>query len=348
MRIRIKDIAARAKVSQGTVDRVLHNRGEVSAATRRRVMSIAKELNYEPNILASNLASKRKVSIATLMPACVDADSKFWLGPQAGMQIALEEIKPFNIEVSHFWFNLYDRESFTEQAQHVLSSNPDGVVIAPIYAQVAHPFLTTLAQRGIPYVLVNSNIPESQHCLSFIGQDSFQSGCLAARLMHIGLSGRAKLIILNILRESSVQEHIQMRENGFREYFRQHPGIELTTVTVMGMDKAMLDSELSRLLVPGHGYEGLFVTNSKVYKAAQYLESKNIEGIRVIGYDLVEPSRALLAMGRIDFLINQRPEEQGYKGLITIFQHLVLRKNPEREQYMPLDIITKENLLYYR
>ena len=43
--VRIKDIALKAGVSIGTVDRVLHNRGEVKAATKEKVLAIAKKLN---------------------------------------------------------------------------------------------------------------------------------------------------------------------------------------------------------------------------------------------------------------------------------------------------------------
>ena len=55
-KIRIKDIARLANVSTGTVDRVLHNRGEVSAKSREKVEKVLKEINYQPNIYASALA----------------------------------------------------------------------------------------------------------------------------------------------------------------------------------------------------------------------------------------------------------------------------------------------------
>ena len=44
-KIRIKDIATLAGVSEGTVDRVLHNRGEVSAKSREAVTKVLEEMN---------------------------------------------------------------------------------------------------------------------------------------------------------------------------------------------------------------------------------------------------------------------------------------------------------------
>ena len=52
-RIRIKDIALKAGVSVGTVDRVLHKRPNVSEKVREKVEKVLKEQNYEPNMYAS-------------------------------------------------------------------------------------------------------------------------------------------------------------------------------------------------------------------------------------------------------------------------------------------------------
>ena len=66
----IKDIAAAAGVSRGTVDRVLHGRGDVSAAVRDRVLRLAEELNYRPNRAALGLAAlKKPVRIGLLLPS---------------------------------------------------------------------------------------------------------------------------------------------------------------------------------------------------------------------------------------------------------------------------------------
>ncbi len=49
----IKDIARMAGVSAGTVDRVLHNRGDVSAASLEKVRKVLDEINYSPTCLPS-------------------------------------------------------------------------------------------------------------------------------------------------------------------------------------------------------------------------------------------------------------------------------------------------------
>ncbi len=50
----IKDIARMAGVSAGTVDRVLHNRGDVSASSGEKVRKVLDEIDYHPNMFAGN------------------------------------------------------------------------------------------------------------------------------------------------------------------------------------------------------------------------------------------------------------------------------------------------------
>ena len=57
----ISDIAILAKVSTGTVDRVIHNRGGVSEKTKIIVNDIIKKNNFKINSVASALAKKKRI-----------------------------------------------------------------------------------------------------------------------------------------------------------------------------------------------------------------------------------------------------------------------------------------------
>ena len=67
-KIRIKDIAERSGVSVGTVDRVLHNRPNVSRPAREKVEKALKEMNYQPNMYASALAYNKQYVFYCIMP----------------------------------------------------------------------------------------------------------------------------------------------------------------------------------------------------------------------------------------------------------------------------------------
>ena len=97
-RIRIKDIARLADVSVGTVDRVLHGRTGVSEASRKRVEEILKQLDYQPNMYASALASNKKYLFVCLLPQHKEGD--YWTDVELGMKRAVETFSDFHITLS--------------------------------------------------------------------------------------------------------------------------------------------------------------------------------------------------------------------------------------------------------
>jgi len=65
---KIKDIAEDAGVSIATVSRVLNNSQPVSEELRRRVMDSVERLNYQPNLVARSLRTRRTLVVGVLVP----------------------------------------------------------------------------------------------------------------------------------------------------------------------------------------------------------------------------------------------------------------------------------------
>jgi LacI family transcriptional regulator len=68
MPVTLKDIARRAGVTSATVSMVINNKPNISEATRKKVLKIAQELNYYPNIIARGLATSRSNAIGVIVP----------------------------------------------------------------------------------------------------------------------------------------------------------------------------------------------------------------------------------------------------------------------------------------
>ncbi|MBX9850413.1 MAG: substrate-binding domain-containing protein [Cytophagaceae bacterium] len=94
--------------------------------------------------------------------------------------------------------------------------------------------------------------------------------------------------------------------------------------------------------------KAIFVTNSRAYKVASVLEKNKIKGIKILGYDLIDPNIQYLKKGFIDFLISQEPFNQGYMGIMSLYNHLILNQEVEQQKLMPITLITKENLEFYK
>jgi len=341
----VKEIARRAKVSIATVDRVLNNRVGVSEKTKQRILEIIEELDYQPNIMARRLASKKQIKFAAYIPK-VSGETGYWDAPLEGIRQAANEIKDYGIVVDTFFFDQNDRASFLAQSAHILEQGYQGLLLAPMFEDESIGFLSECQRRGILYVFINSEISQQQN-LSYIGPNLYQSGYLAAHLIRYLISEQGKILIVNISKEIDAHHHLLKKEDGFKAYFRENnKSNEVLRMDVRQTDYASIEQNLDTFFAV-NSVEVVFVTNSRVSSVAKYLESTGRTTLKLIGFDFLEENINFLKSGVIDFLICQKPREQGYRGVMALYQHLVQSQRVEKLHYMPIDIITKENYLYY-
>ncbi len=349
MKVRIKDIADRAGVSAGTVDRVIHNRGEVSEKTRKRVIGILKEQHYEPDILARTLASRHPLKVAVLIPFHTP-ENWFWKKPLSGIYDACSELNHFKIEVREFLYDQFAKGDFIEKADEGLNYLPDAVIAAPVYFQETTEFFSRCSESGIHFISVNSNIDHPGQ-LTYVGQDSRSSGRVAAQLIDFGVLKDSRILVVSIAMDKDNYSHILRREEGFREFWGRNnkaSGMEIINLSIAKDSYPYIRRALTETFHKYDSIAGIFVTNSRVYQVAKYLQNTSREDICLVGYDLINPNIKYLNSGTIDFLISQKPHEQGYKALVTVFNKLKMNKQPSPEQLIPIDIICKENLCCYQ
>lgn len=267
-----------------------------------------------------------------------------------GVRKAFQEIQQYGVDINIHLFKQADSQTFNQEASIILQNNPDGVVLAPFFSRESKEFIAELKRREIPYVFIDSNIKDSEK-LSYIGQNSFQSGTLAAKLLDYSIPENGTILILHFAKERDNMNHLVQREKGFYEYFNSNSTSvkkQLITLEITDPNDLACQKKITDLLNTNSNIKGVFVTNSQVYYLARLIEQTNLSGIRVIGHDLINENINFVKKGIVDFLICQRPEEQGYRAITTLFEHLVLKKEVNNENYTSIDIITKENLDYYK
>ena len=215
-KIRIKDIAQKAGVSEGTVDRVLHNRGEVSEKSRQAVQKAIDELHYRPNVYARSLATKKHFRFIFFLPEHTQAD--YWEKVEEGINMAASELADFNVAVTPLYYNQYNHSSYAEKARQILDLQPDGVVIVPTFTEDAHVLIAGLKEKNIPYSFIDSLI-DDQGFLSYYGQHSFHSGYIAAKLLLENLPLYSHVLLVRAKREGGIiSNQTQERYKGFIDY----------------------------------------------------------------------------------------------------------------------------------
>lgn len=344
----VKEIARRANVSLATVDRVIHNRGGVSKKTKEKIELIIKMLNYKPNILARRLASPKRIKLATLIPG-VSEETNFWDSPHQGILMAEAEIKDYGVEIEKYFFDLNDKETFISQSKLILKKQFDGVLITPFFIQESIWFISALQERNIPFVFIISDIP-NHNSLSYIGPDLYQSGCVVAHLVGYLIKEGSKILIVTIAKEIGKDYPLSKIEEGFRNYISENQKVyNIIAVEIRQTNYTSVEASLSDILNREGKVDVIFVTSSRVFTVANYLDKKGIGKKPIlIGFEFLNESVKYLQNGTIDFLVCHKPQQQAYRGINILFQHLVSNTNIEKVSLMPIDIITKENARFYK
>jgi LacI family transcriptional regulator len=341
---RIKDIAKLAGVSIGTVDRVIHERGEVAEETRVRVQNILKETNYTPNLMAQVLKLKKKIHLVSLLPEPTE-DNSFWLKHPLGMARAIEELDPFPVTLSQVTFDMQCEVDFQKKTSAVLNLKPDGVLLAPIFKSESTAFCTRLCKEKIPFVFIDGYI-ENTDFLAYIGEDIFQSGRVAGQLIDMVTPEKNDILVVTIARNIQNMHHLTNRTQGFLSYFHKS-GInkgKKININIPDPSSESVRIAFDKAFKENPGIGSIFITGSRSHLIAIYLKEKGLKSINLIGYDLLEMNVKYLKSGITRFLIGQRPEEQTYKGIKKLFEFLSLHKVPDKIEYIPVDVITSENV----
>ena len=219
-KIRIKDIAERAGVSVGTVDRVLHDRPNVSKPAREKVERALKEMNYQPNMYASALAYNKEYTFYLLLPK--HESEAYWEEIEEGARKCEDQRRDFHINLEIKFYERSNEASFREVANEILEAKPEGVVVVPASLAVTREFTEQLHHLSIPFILLDSYMPDLRP-LSFFGQDSFCSGYFAAKMLCMIAGGEKEVMLMRQTKDGQVMSKQQdNREVGFRHYMHDH------------------------------------------------------------------------------------------------------------------------------
>jgi len=345
--VTLQKIAQIANVSVGTVDRVIHNRGRVSKETEEKIKRIIKELDYKPNILAQSLSlsKTREYNFGVLIPKPTQ-DGKYWELPVQGIEKAKQELNIYRVNIIYYLYDKYSEISFKNAFSKMFDSKIklDGLVVTPVLSDAAQELIKRIPDN-LPYVFLDSYIPNSKG-LAYIGEDSYHSGILAARLMEILINGQGEIAAINVIPHDN---HLDDRIRGFQSHFKEKPNVILKLYEANRKKDERIFFNITQTIIENNEHlKGIFIPNSTTYQIAEGIKTfAPARGIHLIGYDLVHENRLYLKEGIIDFLINQRSELQGYKCIYSLFKKVALREKIQQKIMMPLDIIAKENVDFY-
>jgi len=251
------------------------------------------------------------------------------------------------VQIKSYTFNQSDSKSFIYEASQILELKPDGVVLAPFFKKEALAFISELKKLDIPFVFIDSEI-NSAGQLGYIGQDSYQSGLVSGKLLDLILP-EGNILIIHFAKEMDNQNHLVQREKGFYDWYKKKPDNihQLFTKEVPDTESDEWMDKISKT-ISEKNIKGIFVTNSRVFYVGRLINKLGIKNMKVIGHDLVKENVEYLKKDIVQFLICQRPEEQGYNSINKLFRSVVQKREIKKRNYTSIDIVTKENVDFYK
>lgn len=337
--VTISDVAKAAGVGRGTVDRVLHNRGRVSEETAQKVINVIQQLGYKPNMAARVLARKRAYKIAVILR---DKEKDFWDLVKKGINQAEGEYGEIGIEVHRFIVNGIDEKGQIEVIKSVIADQYDGLAIVPLLSKNVQKVLSQAVKEGIEVVLFNTRIECANAC--YVGEDAFQSGRTAGRMMSLLAKTEGRYLVVS--QGQGMTYGLDQRYQGFRQVIEaDRPDLRcIGFIDGEGdYDKTykMVSEFLSR-----EEADAIYATNAVVEVVAKAAVEHGVgKQIKIIGHDALTSTLKYLRTGVIDLLIDQEPQRQGYLAIDKLCRAL-LRDEKMEDEYTRIEIVIAENEKY--
>lgn len=340
MKVTIQQIADRAGVSRGTVDRALNNRGRVDMEVARQILEIADEMGYvHKKRKRTKQPGQIKLGVVTQL-----ANSSFMMEVNRGIREASKELKVRGVEILLEEGLSVDEEEQLASIDRLLEQGIDGLAIMPVDCENIRARLNEIVEEtGMPVVTFNSDIVGTKRSC-FVGMDNRKSGYTAAGLMGMLTRGSGKVLVITGFFSSHVNN---MRVDGFIEELKQSfPDMEVAGVQGSFDETSEVERIIANAMLGHQAIAGILVVSGGQAGIANAFEKLQIERRPyVIIYDLTPKNETLLREDVADFLIDQEGYTQGHRPLYVLADMIQRGEEPESEyMYTDINIKTKYNL----
>jgi LacI family transcriptional regulator len=341
--ITLKIIAQRAGTSIGTVDRALKDREGVKKATKARVLDAARDLGYIPNPFSNALRRVGAIRLAMVYP---EQPLPFYAPMTAGMNDAVNDLRDFGVEVTHFRYSLQKQDLEEAVLENLPAEDFQGVAINSAGPRVARQ-INRIAEKGVPVITFNTDAANSARRF-FVGNDSLQSGRVGAALLGRFLNGEGAVTVLgNFAQTMPFSE----RFGGFCETIHEtFPNMTLYPCAECCAEQKLASQSLLTLLGSVPQIRGVFCTGyTSTIGAITALQQTGRKDITLIGYDTSDELLTALEDGWCDALLYQDPYRQGYAAVQTLTQYILDGKVPDARKINILtSIVIPQNAISYR
>ncbi len=148
----IKDIARQLNISVSTVSRAIRNASDINPETKKAVLALVEELNYQPNQLALSLRNKQTHTIGVIVPNL-----------DYVLSMMVRGIDEVALEAGYTVMICQSNESFGREilnTRRLLESLVDGFIISVSSETKTFEHFKKIQEKNIPMVVFDRVTPE--------------------------------------------------------------------------------------------------------------------------------------------------------------------------------------------
>lgn len=336
MAITAKEIAELAGVSRGTVDRALKGREGVNPETKERILKIAEEHNYKPNLIGKALAySNHSIPVDVIINSL---GNLFFDDVKTGMLAAEKAYSDYGIKLNIREFKGYNADNLISALEET-PSDVKNIIITPVENNRLTEKINLMVDNGVNVITLSSDISNSSR-MTYVGCDYLKSGETAGRLVGLLSGGNAKLCIVT---GSSLHNGHRMRVQGVQNITHEYENISIVDVIENNDDNDRAYIAMKDALQRNEDIDFVCITAGGVTGTLKAIKESKRK-IKVCSFDDTQTTRKAMQNGEILATICQQPFEQGYNAVKSIFEAVVAKTDVPEYQYSQLYIKVDKSL----
>jgi ribose transport system substrate-binding protein len=199
-----------------------------------------------------------------------------------------------------------------------VATGAQGIVLAPQHSQTMTACVKRAADAGVPVVIIDSGLVETDHYVKYVATDNYRGGCLAAEhlLAELARQGKTKPRLV-LFRYAVGSESTEQREKGFEDTVKKFcPDVVwLSTDKYAGSTRDSAMREAGPLVLQfANQMDGIFAPNeSSASGMLDVLRSQGLnQKVLLMGFDASKPLLQAIQEGDVVGSILQDPYKMGY------------------------------------
>jgi len=341
--IGLLEIAKLANVSLGTVDRAMHNRGRIDNETRQRILNVAKQVGYKPNLAARALSLG---SSAIPIAVCIPRELHYYFDQL--YDGILDEARHFEHIGLQVQYDPTERLGVGEAAavQAMIDRAPRALIITPGDPAIITPLIDEAEERNIRVVCVASDAPLSRRS-AVVCVDADVAGSVAAELLGRFVPPGAHAAVVTGMLQT--EDH-RRKVGSFTRLFQQIcPDGRVVDVIEDHEDEQESFEKCCRMLQANPAIAGLYVTTANCLPVCRALTTLNLaHKVKLIASDLFLEMMPYFDMGVIAASIYARPFTQGRMAVRLMAEHMMYGRRLRPRHLVAPQVVTRASALLFR